>query len=109
MVGMLAERQGFEPWVRTSPTHALQACPFGRSGTSPEIGENIQSTVYMKEEQNKLCHYTCNGAKFSEISDPNILRKYHRCGEKARNFIFIFLDGCLNTCYLNIRDSVKEG
>ena len=40
----MAERQGFEPWVKTSPTHALQACPFGRSGTSPKYSEMIQQT-----------------------------------------------------------------
>lgn len=31
----ITERQGFEPWVRCR-THAFQACPLNRSGTSPE-------------------------------------------------------------------------
>lgn len=32
----VAERVGFEPTVPVNGTHALQACPFDRSGTSPQ-------------------------------------------------------------------------
>ena len=34
---MMAEREGFEPSVRHNRTHAFQACPFDRSGTSPVL------------------------------------------------------------------------
>ncbi len=33
----LAERQGFEPWVRYNPTTVFETAPFNRSGTSPLI------------------------------------------------------------------------
>ena len=32
---IIPEREGFEPSVRKNRTHAFQACPFDRSGTSP--------------------------------------------------------------------------
>lgn len=33
----MAERQGFEPWVRDNRTHDFQSCSFSRSDTSPCI------------------------------------------------------------------------
>lgn len=33
----VAERQGFEPWVRYNRTHDFQSCSFSRSDTSPCI------------------------------------------------------------------------
>ena len=33
----MAERQGFEPWVRNNRTHDFQSCSFSRSDTSPCI------------------------------------------------------------------------
>ena len=34
----LAEWEGFEPSIRRTRIHALQACPFNHSGTTPEQG-----------------------------------------------------------------------
>ncbi len=36
-----AEREGFEPSVPFWSTHAFQASPFDRSGTSPKADANI--------------------------------------------------------------------
>ncbi len=36
----MAERQGFEPWRRSSRLHALQACSFNHSDISPPVTAN---------------------------------------------------------------------
>jgi hypothetical protein len=39
-MGLMAERQGFEPWVRKRTT-VFETAPFDHSGTSPQSGKAV--------------------------------------------------------------------